>query len=115
MSGAGDNTFKIWDCETGKEIGNILAASSVRTCMFSYSANMAVYTTDKAMKQPCEMFIIDTRTVDSSIGDQDPILRIPVKGSRISSILWYNLDEIIISGHENGEITQWDLRVSTLI
>lgn len=114
MSGAGDNTFKIWDCETGKEIGNVLAASSVRSCMFSFSATMAVYTTDKAMRQPCEMFIIDTRTIDSSFGEQDPTLRIPIQGSRISSILWDKLDETIISGHENGEITQWDLRVSNL-
>lgn len=111
MSGAGDNTFKIWDCETGKEIGNIVTASSVRTCMFSYSANMAVYTTDRAMKQPCEMFIIDTRTVDSSISEQSPILLIPINNYRISSILWDNLDESIISGHEKGDIIQWDLKV----
>lgn len=113
MSGAGDNKFKIWDCETGTEIGNIVAASSVRTCLFSFSANMAVYTTDKAMKQSCEMFIIDTRNVDSSISTQAPIMRIPIKGSRISSILWDNMDETIITGHENGEITQWDIRVSS--
>ncbi|XP_023014032.1 eukaryotic translation initiation factor 3 subunit i [Leptinotarsa decemlineata] len=110
MSGAGDNTCKIWDCETGREIGNIKTASSVRTCLFSYSANMAVYTTDKAMKQPCEMFVIDTRNVDDSVGSQDPILRIPIKGSRVASILWDNLDETIITGHEDGEIIQWDLK-----
>nr|CAI5831040.1 unnamed protein product [Callosobruchus analis] len=114
MSGAGDRTCRIWDCETGKEIGCINTASSVRTCMFSYSANMAVYTTDKAMKQDCEMFIIDTRVVDDSTGQQDPILRIPIKGSRVSSILW-DLDDSIISGHENGEITQWDLKTGRQI
>lgn len=112
MSGAGDNTCKLWDCETGKETGNITTNSSVRTCLFSYSANMAVYTTDKAMKQPCEIFIIDVRTIDSSFSQQDSILRIPISGSRVSSILWDNLDETIISGHENGEIIQWDLKVS---
>jgi len=110
MTGAGDNSCKIWDCETGKEMAHINSNSSVRTCMFSYSANMAVYTTDKAMKQPCEIFIIDVRNVDSSISHQDPILRIPITGSRVSSILWDNLDETIITGHENGELFQWDLK-----
>lgn len=71
---------------------------------------MAVYTTDKAMKQPCEMFVIDTRTIDDSIGSQQPILRIPISGPRISSILWDNLDESIITGHENGELITWDLK-----
>ncbi|CAG9856199.1 unnamed protein product [Phyllotreta striolata] len=110
MSGAGDNSCKIWDCETGKELCTISSASSVRTCLFSYSANMAVYTTDKAMKQPCEMFIIDTRIVDDSSSGQQPIFRIPISGPRISSILWDSLDEGIITGHENGELIAWDLK-----
>jgi translation initiation factor 3 subunit I len=111
LSGAGDNTLKVWDCETGKEIGNISTNSSVRTCLFSYSGNMAVYTTDRAMRHQCEIFIIDVRNVDESISHADPILRIPIKGSRVSSILWDNLDETIITGHENGDLVKWDLKV----
>ncbi|KAL1518246.1 hypothetical protein ABEB36_001895 [Hypothenemus hampei] len=111
ISGAGDNSCKLWDCETGKEVANIKTMSSVRTCMFSYSANMAVYSTDTAMGQHCQIAILDVRTLDESISHQDPILRIPISGSRVSSILWDNLDETIITGHENGEIIQWDLKV----
>lgn len=112
LSGGGDNTCKLWDCETGKEIGNIDTNSSVRTCLFSYSSNIAAYTTDKAMGHPCEIFIIDVRTVDESFSKQDPILRIPISGPRVSSILWDNLDETIITGHEDGDIISWDLKVS---
>ncbi|KAJ8866206.1 hypothetical protein PR048_033730, partial [Dryococelus australis] len=68
MSGAADQFLRIWDCATGKEVGNIRAQSSVRTCNFSYSANMAAYSTDKQLRQQCEMNIIDVRTVDESIG-----------------------------------------------
>lgn len=111
ITGAGDNTLKIWDCQTGKEIGNISTNSSVRTCNFSYSANMAAYSTDKALKHQCEIFIIDTRTVDESLSHADPILRIPVNGPRVSSLLWGALDEMLLTGHDNGEIIQWDLKV----
>lgn len=111
LSGAGDSTLKVWDVETGKEIGNIDTNSSVRTCLFSYSGNMAVYTTDKAMKQPCEIFVIDVRNADKSFSSNDPILRIPIKSGRVSSILWDNLDEHIITGHENGDIIKWDVKV----
>lgn len=111
LSGAGDRTLKVWDCETGREIGNILTNSPVRTCNFSYSANMAAYATDKAMGHQCEVFIIDVRTVDESIADAHPILRIPVDGAKVSSLLWGALDEFLITGHENGEIMQWDLKV----
>ncbi|XP_018320997.1 eukaryotic translation initiation factor 3 subunit I [Agrilus planipennis] len=110
MSGGGDNALIIWDCETGKQIGNISTNSSVRACNFSYSANMACFVTDKAMKNICEIFIMDVRNADDSIGDADPILRIPVNGPRVSSLLWGTLDETVITGHENGEIIQWDLK-----
>nr|CAD7412058.1 unnamed protein product [Timema cristinae] len=110
MSGAADQYLRIWDCATGKEIGNIKANSSVRTCNFSYSGNMAVYSTDKQLGHQCEMMIIDVRNVDESLGSSEPILRIPFNESKVTSLLWGALDEIIITGHENGDISQWDLR-----
>ena len=57
------------------------------------------------------MFIIDTRNVDSVLSQDDAIRRIPINGPRISSILWGALDETIITGHEDGEINIWDVRV----
>jgi translation initiation factor 3 subunit I len=46
-----------------------------------------------------------------------PILRIPipVTGPKVTSMLWGTLDKSIITGHENGELTQWDLRVSMVV
>lgn len=83
----------------------------MRTCQFSYSSNLAVYSTDKALGHQCEMFIIDTRSVDAVLTQEDTIRRIPINGPRISSILWGALDETIITGHEDGELNIWDVRV----
>jgi len=47
------------------EIGNISSNSAVRTCSFSYSADLASYSTDQAMKQDCEIFIVDARDDES--------------------------------------------------
>lgn len=110
ISGAGDMTTKIWDVEYGTVIGSIPTKSSVRTCNFSYSGNQAAYSTDKAMGQNSELFIIDVRTADSSIAEQAPTLRIPMLQSKITSMLWGALDETIITGHDNGQISIWDIR-----
>lgn len=96
---------------TGKEIGQLLTNSSVRTCNFSYSGNIAVYSTDKALGHQCEMFIIDTRTIDPVLSQEDAICRTSIQGPRISAILWGAMDETIITGHEDGEINIWDCRV----
>ncbi|XP_055844498.1 eukaryotic translation initiation factor 3 subunit I [Episyrphus balteatus] len=110
ISGAGDMSTKIWDVEYGSVVASIPAKSSVRTTHFSYSGNQAAYSTDKAMGQNSELFIIDVRNADSSISEQDPILRIPMLQSKITSMLWGALDETIITGHENGQISLWDIR-----
>lgn len=110
ITGAGDMTTKLWDVEVGSVIASIPAKSSVRTCNFSYSGNQAAYSTDKAMGQNSELFIIDVRTADSSLAEQNPILRIPMTPSKITSMLWGPLDETIITGHDNGQISIWDIR-----
>lgn len=52
----------------GCQIGEIKNTSSVRSCNFSYSANMAAYSTDAHLRQQCEILIIDVRNADESIG-----------------------------------------------
>jgi len=34
-----------------------------------------------------------------------------VPDSKVTSLIWDTLDHTIITGHEDGAITQWDLRV----
>lgn len=92
-------------------MGKIEAKTSVRTCNFSYSGNLALYSTDSQMGYPSEIFIIDVRTVDSSFNENDNILRIPLTNApKATSMVWGNLDEVIISGHDNGDLAQWDLK-----
>lgn len=111
MTGSGDMTAKIWDVENGKILSSIPTKSSVRTASFSYSGNQAAYSTDKAMGQSCELFVIDVRTVDQSLAEKTPIFRLPVLQSKITSMLWGTLDETIITGHNDGQISLWDIRM----
>lgn len=74
---------------------------------------MALYSTDSQMGHPSEIFIIDVRTVSmsESFAAADPILRIPLANApKATSMVWGNWDQIVISGHDNGDLAQWDLR-----
>lgn len=47
------------------------------------------------------------------IGDQNPILKIPIlKNEKVTALVWGIMDETVITGHEDGKIRQWDIRVS---
>ena len=50
-----DNSTRLWDCETGTQLNQFDTSSVVRTCMFSYSSNLFVCTTDSTMGSMCEM------------------------------------------------------------
>ena len=43
--------------------------------------------------------------------NQEPMLTFPVPKSKITSAVWGPLEETIITGHENGDINLWDMKV----
>jgi translation initiation factor 3 subunit I len=50
--------------------------------------------------------------------DEGPAARINVSKlqfGKVTSALWGTLDQFIVTGHENGEIVQWDIRVNLIV
>lgn len=113
ITGSADNSIVLWDCETGSEIATVKTNTAVRTANFSYSGRMVMFSTDNTMRQVCEIHIVDSGHM--ATGQSEPILRIPVQESKVTSALWGPLDEYLITGHDNGEIMQWDLRMGKKI
>jgi len=113
ITGSGDMSVRLWDVETGKSLNKIDRDSSVRTCLFSYSGNMVVYTTDYAMSKPCEIFFADVRD-PAQLGESVTRTTVADK-DKVTSILWGSLDETIITGHESGKLTQWDLKTNKIV
>lgn len=108
LSGAADNTIRLWDVCTGKMTGRVDTLSAVRTCSFSFSGNLVAYSTDNAMNQPCVINVVDVR----SFSQEKPVMRleIPKQGPKVTSLIWNSLDNIIVTGHDDGDIAQWDVK-----
>ncbi|KAH7975536.1 hypothetical protein HPB52_003032 [Rhipicephalus sanguineus] len=109
ISGAGDNTCRVWDLERGVNINTIDTATAVRTCMFSFSGRMLMYSTDKAMGRFCEIHIVDMADRRQMEG-QDSAMVIPVNQSKVTSALWWHYDDGILSAHEDGTLATWDIK-----
>merc|ERR1719153_1974876 len=108
VTGAADNTVKLWDIQTGKEINSIATRSAVRTCNFSYSGNLVCYTTDKQMGYPCEIVVVDSRTFSHA----EPVLKvaIPPSGPKVTSMIFHGLDDLLLTGHDNGDLVIWEAK-----
>lgn len=110
VSGGGDMSLRLWSVETGTELAKIDTNSSVRSCHFSFSGNQVAYATDSQLGYDSELFIIDSRIIDSSLNQSKPTFSLPMKHSKITSMLWF-LDDTIITGHENGLVSSYDMRM----
>lgn len=108
VTGAADNSCRLWDIQTGQQIGIIETKSVVRTCNFSYSGNMVCFTTDKQMRYPCEINVVDARVFNTD----NPVFKIPIpaNGPKVSSMIWSGLDSYLLTGHDNGDLVQWDVK-----
>jgi len=114
LSGSADSTCRLWDCATGVQLSEFPSKSAVRTCGFSFSGNLIMFSTDKAMGHPCELDIFDLRA-EEQIKTNTPAWSVPMPSSKITSAVWGPLDEVIISGHENGELCQWELASQQMV
>ena len=45
------------------------------------------------------------------VGKNIPCLNIPVPKAKVTSALWGYLDEMLLTGHESGDLIQWDVTV----
>lgn len=113
ITGGGDGAVKLWDLETGKNISEHKTIAAARTCAFSYSGRYAMYSTDNNMGRNCDMTVIDFRDQAQVDGEGD-MLRVKVCGpdvkARVTASLWWNLDDGILTGHEDGSVCIWDFR-----
>lgn len=116
LTGSADNTCKLWDCETGSCLTTLETNNAVRSCGFSYSANYVMLTTDKTMGFPCEILIYDIRDGNQMLsGEPQQKITIPTSEPKITSAIWCGLDEVIITGHENGECRQYEMKSTELL
>lgn len=49
------------------------------------------------------------------IENNEPMWSVPSTKAKITSAVWGPLDEVIITGHENGDLCLWDVSVRLFV
>jgi len=107
VSASADQSCIIWDAETGKIKNQMSAKSPVRSCAFSLTNNILCFTTDRAMNQPCFIKFFDLRDKEQ-VETNSPFRDIEITDAKVNRMIWGTVEDYIISGHENGQICQYD-------
>lgn len=60
----------------------------------------------------CTITTLTNPNYASVSGNNKPFLEIESESSKVTSTIWGPLDKTIITGHDDGTITQWDMTVT---
>ncbi|GAV07053.1 hypothetical protein RvY_16941 [Ramazzottius varieornatus] len=117
VTGSGDASWRLWDCETGRMIRATTTPTSVRSVSFSYSGHLFLYATDAQGKTSSAAVIVkDTRDPSHMQGDACVLSLETFQNekdksvNKVSSAVWGPFDESIICGHNNGGLSLIELR-----
>lgn len=105
-TGGGDNTIRIWDVYTGKELHSLTQRNSVRHVSFSIGNGYLLVITDHRMHFLCQLLVYKVNP-DGRM-DEEPVCQIELQPPRIVAAEWGPLNQFILAGHEDGTLSVWD-------
>eukprot|EP01135_Chromosphaera_perkinsii_P004801 Nk52_evm32s296 gene=Nk52_evmTU32s296 len=106
-TGSADNSCKLWELATGKELFSWDTKTAVRRVWFSFSGKYLLYTTDKSMGHPCYLNVVELN-LENPTQQPQPFVSVEINDTKITAALWGPLDKFIVTGHENGEMRTYD-------
>ncbi|KAG8907848.1 translation initiation factor eIF3 subunit [Tulasnella sp. 403] len=108
VSGAADNTMKLWDVKTGKCLYSWEFPTAVRWVAFSEDGKQIVQTTEQRMGFQGAIRIFAVNRQDGTKQSTEPITNFNPVGSKVTVIDFAHIPSLIITGHESGKISLWD-------
>ncbi|KAI9342885.1 WD40-repeat-containing domain protein [Obelidium mucronatum] len=107
LTGSADNTCKLWEVETGKCVYTWETRTAVRAVAFALGDEKALFVTDATMGQQSTIHIVPIEA-DPEDQTSDILRTIVITGPKATVAVWGNLNRTIITGHEDGTITEWN-------
>eukprot|EP00798_Chlamydomonas_sp_ICE-L_P017837 gene17837-24221_t len=103
-----DQTVRIWQLQTGKELFRFQQGEPCRAVALSVGEGILAYTCDAFMGTPPQVHLVKLDLEDLSQQSAKPILSIPAPRGRITHCFWSDLNRALITSHEDGFLRKWD-------
>jgi len=114
-SGAADNTMRLWDVQTGQLLKTWEFGSAIKRVEFSPDGSQLLGVMEKRAGHLSTIFVYDINSEDPASSSNEYALRIIVDDSKATVAGFSYQSKYIISGHEDGTVSQWDAKNGDLL
>ncbi|KAI8062424.1 WD40-repeat-containing domain protein [Gongronella butleri] len=110
VTGSADNTAKLWEVQTGKCLKTWEFKTAVKRVAFSEDDSMVLCVTEERMGYAGTITVLPVNPDLTAEQSSEPIMQLVNQKGNSKAVVadWSYLDKYIVSGHEDGSLSQWD-------
>ncbi|KAL7273020.1 translation initiation factor eIF3 subunit [Rhizina undulata] len=114
-TGAADNTMRLWEVQTGKCLKTWEFPTAVKRVEFSEDGTMLLAVTEMRMGFLGTVAVFPIVVNVEATQATEPLFTITMRESKATVAAWSYLNKYIITGHEDGTVSQYDGKTGELI
>lgn len=115
-TGGADNTIRLWEVKTGRLLKTWDFTTSIKRVEFSEDGRQLLGVTEKRMGQLSTVVVYDINPDPEAEQTNEQSLRIVVEELPKVTVAGFSyLSKYIITGHEDGSVSQWDAKTGEMI
>jgi WD40 repeat protein len=118
ITSSADQSVRVWDLPTGKELHQIKMNEPCRACALSVGEKMLAFTTDSFMGAPPQIHIFDVdlaATDGPIVATERPRMTIDAEKGRITRVMWTDANRVLLTSHDGGWLRRWDAETGKLL
>ena len=115
ITSSADQTLRVWDLPTGRELQQLKMNEPCRACALSVGEKLLAFTTDSFMGVPPQIHIHDVDLRGDPIITDEPRLIIDAPKGRVTRVGWVDENRVLLTSHDGGWVRRWDAETGKLL
>ncbi|KAF8726089.1 hypothetical protein AX14_008098 [Amanita brunnescens Koide BX004] len=110
VSGAADNTLRLWSVQTGKCLYTWEFPTAVKRVAFNEEGDQVVCITEQRMGFQCAIRVFKINREDGTKQSKEPLYMFNPIGSKATVCAFTPKQNIIVTGHESGKVALFNVK-----